>query len=100
MITCSKCGLPINPKGNWRIPEDSTAEHIVCPEAASGAKPRSGVRLQRVVSEARERQATTKLVTSGVSEAKAVRGRCRGCGYKIDPSCEYCGECLCEEDGY
>jgi len=24
--------------------------------------------------------------------------RCRGCGYPIHPSCDYCGECLCEDD--
>lgn len=25
-------------------------------------------------------------------------GLCLGCGYRIDPSCEWCSECLCEED--
>jgi hypothetical protein len=24
--------------------------------------------------------------------------RCKGCGYPVDPSCDFCGECLCEED--
>lgn len=25
--------------------------------------------------------------------------RCKGCGYPIDPSEDFCGECLCEDDG-
>jgi len=24
--------------------------------------------------------------------------KCKGCGCEIHPSCNYCGECLCEED--
>ena len=27
------------------------------------------------------------------------RRKCKGCGIPIHPSCDYCGECLCEEDG-
>lgn len=29
--------------------------------------------------------------------AKEVN-RCKGCGYEIHPSEQYCGECLCEDD--
>jgi hypothetical protein len=25
--------------------------------------------------------------------------RCKGCGFPIARGCDYCGECLCEEDG-
>lgn len=25
--------------------------------------------------------------------------KCKGCGFPVHPSCTYCGECLCEEDG-
>jgi hypothetical protein len=25
-------------------------------------------------------------------------GKCKGCGYKISPDSEFCGECICEED--
>lgn len=25
--------------------------------------------------------------------------KCKRCGYPISPDSEYCGECLCEEDG-
>lgn len=25
--------------------------------------------------------------------------KCKGCGFEIHESCDYCGECLCEEDG-
>ena len=25
--------------------------------------------------------------------------KCRGCGYPIHPSCDWCAECLCEDDG-
>lgn len=27
-----------------------------------------------------------------------LTGKCKGCGIKIHPSCEFCGECICEED--
>lgn len=30
-VICAKCGTPIDPRWNWRIPSDSTAEHIICP---------------------------------------------------------------------
>ena len=41
-----------------------------------------------------------------VSDARKLRAqkqaahihRCKGCGFAIHPSCDYCGECMCEED--
>lgn len=26
-------------------------------------------------------------------------GKCKGCGHTISPDSEFCGECICEEDG-
>lgn len=29
----------------------------------------------------------------------AADGICNGCGCEIDPTCDYCAECMCEDDG-
>lgn len=47
--------------------------------------------------------AIDKLVQRAVDRFEAGADdvkRCLGCSCAVHPSCDYCGECLCEEDGY
>lgn len=34
-----------------------------------------------------------------LTENSEILHRCKGCGYPIHPSEDWCAECLCEDDG-
>lgn len=31
--------------------------------------------------------------------AITITGKCKGCGFPVGPESDFCGECICEEDG-
>lgn len=47
----------------------------------------------------RDRRVVTRA-DSTAQKSAVVQPKCRGCNYPVAYEGDWCGECLCEEDGY
>lgn len=103
---------PLEAAGWRRVEKDyranmSTRRRTEClwisPGAQSGARnaPHEPTRREEPRRMKSKRTKKTKASRRVVLHAvvRRQRHKCKGCGYPIHPSCDYCGECLCEEDG-
>jgi hypothetical protein len=82
----------------WTKIEDYHRKNL-CQSQADGAKEVLDKALKRLT-ELREKFAAMKFPESDMQEVKVERVQCEGCGAAIAKGNTYCGECLCEEDGY
>ena len=65
--------------------------HALPKGSESNVKPKRKVK-------SRDRREVAKPVSS--AQKPAVDFKCQGCNYRVAYEGDWCGECLCEEDGY